>query len=213
MRKVGRKSVAAERRAQILDAFQRCAVRKGVEGTSLREVAREAGIPVSNLHHYFENRDEMVCELVRRLVDRLMEELEAQLRDLQDPERRIKSLLEMMFGPETQRLDFGALFYDCWSLAHRSETVRQVFQTQIREHRARFIGALRAAPEFSGVSKGDLREIANILIALVEGAYYLLDMDGANVSPKRMARLTRDFLRLYAADRDREKTQTGGKGR
>jgi AcrR family transcriptional regulator len=211
MAKVGRKSVATERRAQILEAFQRCATRNGLEKTSLREVARQAGIPVSNLHHYFENRDEMVCELVRKNVERLVEDLEAELRSVQDPQAKIEKFLGLMFGPKTQKLEIGSLFYDCWSLAHRSETVREVFQAQIRGHRASLTETLRASPEFSGVSKADLREIANILLALLEGTYYLLDMDGAHVSPKRMARLTQRFLLLYAEDHSQR--QSGGKGR
>lgn len=213
MAKVGRKSVAAERREQILEAFQRCAVRSGLEKTPLREVAREAEIPVSNLHHYFRDRDEMVCELVRKIVDRIIEQLTAEVQDVEDPQAKLERCLDFVFGPKTLELEYGSLYYDCWSLAHRSETVRRVFQEQIHAHRENFFETLGGTKEFSSVSKTDLREIANILIALLEGAYYLLDMDGRHVSPKRMAHLTQRFLLLYAADQHQRETQPGGKGR
>jgi hypothetical protein len=43
------------------------------------------------------------------------------------------------------------------------------------------------------------------MIALVEGTFYVLDMDGENVSPRRMARITQRFLELYAEEKMREK--------
>ena len=38
------------------------------------------------------------------------------------------------------------------------------------------------------------------MLALVEGTFYILDMDGDNVSPKRMARITTRLLELYAQE-------------
>ena len=58
---------------------------------------------------------------------------------------------------------------------------------------------------FGALSKAEMREIANIMLALVEGTFYILDMDAENVSPKRMARITRRFLELYAKEKMREK--------
>jgi hypothetical protein len=62
------------------------------------------------------------------------------------------------------------------------------------------------ADGFSALSKPEMKEIANIMIALVEGTFYVLDMDGENASPKRMARITRRFLQLYAEEKMRERT-------
>jgi hypothetical protein len=43
------------------------------------------------------------------------------------------------------------------------------------------------------------------MIALVEGTFYILDMDGEDVTGKRMARITGRVLELYAETRRREK--------
>jgi AcrR family transcriptional regulator len=204
MAKRGRKSIANERRAQILDAFHICVARKGLERTSLREVAEEAGLPVSNLHHFFKNRDEMVSELVKRIVGGIIDDLRVQLQDEGDPRRRFRKSIDFLFSPNAQKLEDGSLYYDFWSLAHRSETVRRTFRDQIRNQRGAIVETLRETREFKRVSRADMNEIANVLIALVEGAFYILDMDGENVSPARMARLTRRFLELYAEERNLE---------
>jgi hypothetical protein len=54
-----------------------------------------------------------------------------------------------------------------------------------------------------------MSEIANVMIALIEGAFYILDMDRENVHPTRMARLIRRFLELYAQERMRERNKKG----
>lgn len=205
MAKRGRKSIAAERRAQIIDAFHICAVRNGLERASLREVAEEAGVPVSNLHHFFKNRDEMVSELVKRIVGGIIANLRAEVRGSEDSQTRAKRIFEFLFSPKMQKLEDGSLFYDLWSLAHRSQTVRQTFQELIRDQRETFFELLVGTGDMVKLSKTEKKEIANIIIALVEGAFYVLDMDGANVCSKRMAHLTRRFLELYAEERMRER--------
>lgn len=207
MAKRGRKSIAKERRAQILDAFHACAVRSGLEKASLREVAEEAGLPVSNLHHYFKNRDEMVSELVKRIIGGIIDTLKAEIQDLGDPETRLTRIFEFLFSPKAQKLEDGSLYYDFWSLAHRSEAVRRTFQNQIRDQRETFYGMLLETSDISRLPQADKREMANIIIALVEGTFVILDMDGENVSPKRMAHLTTRFLELYAEEKAREKLE------
>ena len=205
MAKRGRKSIANERRAQILEAFRVCAVRKGLEKASLREIAGEAGLPLSNLLHFFKNRDEMVRGLEKQIIGDIMEDLETDLRDEGDPQRRFRRIIDFLFSPRAQKLEDGSLYYDFWSLAHRSRALRRTFQNQIRDQRKLFVEQLLDCDAFSALSKTDAQEIANIMIALVEGSFYVLDMDGENVSPKGMARITRRFLELYAAEKMREK--------
>jgi AcrR family transcriptional regulator len=169
-------------------------------------VAEEVGLPVSNLHHFFENRDEMVSELEKRVVGDIMEDVQAEFRDEKDPRKRFGKIIDSLFSPRTQKLEDGSLYYDLWSLAHRSTRLRRTFRNQIRDQRQLFASEFARADGFSALSKAEVNEIANIMIALVEGTFYILDMDGENVSPRRMARITRRLLELYAEDKMREKS-------
>jgi len=209
MAKRGRKSIAEERRAQILDAFHKCAVRYGLGKASLREVATEADLPASILHHYFKNRDEMVAELHKQIMARIMEDLRVDALGAKDPQKRVKKALDFLFTPKAQKLEDGSLYYDFWSLAHRSDAVRQTLHSHVRNQRKEFVRVFSEAGQFSDLSKAEIREISNIMIAIVEGTFYVLDMDGENVSPKRMARLTMRFLELYAEDKRQEKRKKG----
>ncbi|MEC8428395.1 MAG: TetR/AcrR family transcriptional regulator [Pseudomonadota bacterium] len=94
---MGRPSVKAERTEEILDAFERCVARYGVEGTSLERIAEESGLRRSLLRYYIGNRDELVEALADRFItkgERLMQETIALLPN----ENKVEALLEIFFA-------------------------------------------------------------------------------------------------------------------
>lgn len=66
---MARPSVKAERTEEILDAFERCVARFGVEGSTLERIAEEAGLRRSLLRHYVGNRDDLLDALVERFLE------------------------------------------------------------------------------------------------------------------------------------------------
>lgn len=54
----------------ILDAAHRCADRSGLGATSMKDVAREAGVAQGLLHYYFDTRERLFDALAARLLDR-----------------------------------------------------------------------------------------------------------------------------------------------
>ena len=63
-----RRDLTEERTTEILDAFERCVARDGLEKTSMEDIAREAGMKRSILRHYIGNRDAIVLALAERVV-------------------------------------------------------------------------------------------------------------------------------------------------
>ncbi|HYF62206.1 MAG TPA: TetR family transcriptional regulator [Herpetosiphonaceae bacterium] len=100
---MGRKSRAGERREELLDAFERCIVQYGLEGTSLEQVADEAGMTRSIIRHYIGNRDELVDALIERIIAQYAGQLETAYADV-PPEQAVGYTLDMMFSGE-QLLD------------------------------------------------------------------------------------------------------------
>lgn len=74
----GRRSVSparqqqrAERQQDVLDAADRLLSRGGLDGLSMRELAREAGIPAPTLYGYFASKDAVIAALAERKLDLL----------------------------------------------------------------------------------------------------------------------------------------------
>ena len=96
-----RRDLTEERTAQILDAFARCVVQYGLDGTSLEQVAEEAGVKRSILRHYVGNRDALINAMVERVVQKYAQQLEAMVAYLPEAgNERIETLLSLLFQPE-----------------------------------------------------------------------------------------------------------------
>lgn len=67
---MGRPSVTAQRVEEILDAFEVCVARFGVEGATLEHVAQEAGLARALIRHHVGNKDELLTAMVQRFITR-----------------------------------------------------------------------------------------------------------------------------------------------
>ncbi|CAM2069384.1 TetR/AcrR family transcriptional regulator [Sulfidibacter corallicola] len=104
---MGRKNLSEERTTMILDAFERCIVTHGLDGTSLEKVAAEVGFRRGLVRHYLGNREEMIHMLARRAVTRYAQQVDELFSWLpaSDPET---ALLDMFF-PETAQTETADL--------------------------------------------------------------------------------------------------------
>ncbi|MBE9069104.1 TetR/AcrR family transcriptional regulator [Leptolyngbya cf. ectocarpi LEGE 11479] len=66
---MGRKSLAAERREDILNAFEQCILERGIEGTSFQHIAQVLGMDRKMVSHYFGNREGLVDAMTQRIID------------------------------------------------------------------------------------------------------------------------------------------------
>jgi len=67
---MGRPSVRAERRAQILEAFARVLAAHGYAGATIAAVAEEAGVARGLVHHHFTDKADLLASLLQELIDR-----------------------------------------------------------------------------------------------------------------------------------------------
>ena len=65
-----RPSLIAQRREEILNAFERCVARYGVDGATLERTADEAGLQRSLIRHNVGNREDLLNALVDRFINK-----------------------------------------------------------------------------------------------------------------------------------------------
>lgn len=91
-----RKDLTAQRTEQILDAFERCVAKYGLDGSSLEKIGEEAGMKRTILRHYIGNRD----DIIRALCQRMAKEWDQQLRDFElapTGSHPKKTLMDLLF--------------------------------------------------------------------------------------------------------------------
>jgi len=74
---MGRPNKSEEKRAQILDAFERVILRDGYAKASQRRIAEEAEVNQPMIHHYFSGSEELLEAMLNRVVERYQNALQA----------------------------------------------------------------------------------------------------------------------------------------
>jgi AcrR family transcriptional regulator len=211
MGKRGRKSIAEQRRAEICEAFRRCALRDGLYGASNRKVAKEAGVSLSMLHHYFDSREEMVESLVRAQI----EEFDAQLlsQDVwQDRiEDRLPKILDFAFGDYMMGPDTGNYYFDLLGQARRNERLRKIAADMWRDLRKKTAAWLTTGDEM-GLSRREAENLATMLAAMYQGIFLLWNID-PSLPMKSLNRLMKEILGTYFREMKKKQDTTRGPGK
>ena len=82
------------RRGQIVRAAADVLARQGYGETSLKDVAREAGVAPGLLHYYFESKQELLLEVVVRMEHEMIQDWKLAVADIEDPIERIVAALD-----------------------------------------------------------------------------------------------------------------------
>ena len=117
---------------QILDAASRCFGKKGFAGTTVQEIADEAGLTKSMIHYYFENKQALVTELCHSDFESLARHF-LKAASIADPVERVCRVGEAY-------LEFAAAYPNHY---------RFMFLTPLPEvhHTEEFLAATRDNPE------------------------------------------------------------------
>ncbi|MEG3637968.1 TetR/AcrR family transcriptional regulator [Magnetococcus sp. PR-3] len=71
---MARPSKKAERTEEILQAFQQCVARYGLEGSTLEHIAQASGLQRSLVRHYVGNREALVEKLADRVIEQSVDQ-------------------------------------------------------------------------------------------------------------------------------------------
>ena len=117
-----------ERKRVIAEATWQVILEKGMEGASVRNIAKEAGLSLGALRHYFSNQDELlvyamdlVMENVNRRIEQVLQE------DLPLQEQVLKVLLQVLPVERQSMLEMEVWFTYVASVKHKKEEANVPF--------------------------------------------------------------------------------------
>ncbi|CAN7189207.1 TetR family transcriptional regulator [Knoellia sp. LjRoot47] len=163
----GRRPGGEDTRAAIIAAARTEFAQRGYDGTSLRGIAREAGVDPALVHHYFDGKSELFVEVMSFPANPavLVEQIAAVPRDALG-ETLARVFLAAWDGPEG-RERFAAMFA---AAAAHEEHARMVREFVGREVLHRVVASMRTEP---GIGPRD-GESLEVRVAL--GAAQLIGM-------------------------------------
>lgn len=196
---MGRKSLADQRRNQIIEAFYRCVVADGFGGASIRTVAAEAGVTPSTLHHYFKDRNEMIEALVHWFTGEIFRRFEETVANLDDPARRMATGIEFIFSSQMINPDDSGFFLECCAEARHNPRVRQTIAELFGRFRRGIVRHLDENDAFSGLSEAKKQVLAATIVAVHEGIEMQWFADPEAVSLTDTLEATRGWIRFFVA--------------
>jgi len=162
---MARPQMGDERREQILEAFEKCVVRKGLAKTTLSDVADESGLPRSLVRYFVGNRADMVDLLIDRMIERGDDGV-AKLRPKSRP-MTTYDLVDFLFDNTFANDVSNNVVGELWYMSDRDDNIRK----RLAAMYGRIIKLMTAQMELDGIgqSASDRRDAAGLILSLVYG--------------------------------------------
>jgi AcrR family transcriptional regulator len=184
-RRLSRKEKQAETRQLLLDAAERVFLRRGLQGSSVEEIAADAGFTRGAFYSNFGSKDELFVELLQDRVYRQYAAMAEQAKDQPGtPRQRLRWGIERV--RDVQRAEGGSVLFrlwlECLTQAARDDEFRKLAATFWSGNRGVLAEQTKATFEEIG-RKPPLppKQIATAMIALDVGlaVQHLVDPDEA----------------------------------
>lgn len=166
---MARQADHAERRRLFAAAALNVISRDGVEGLTLREVAREAGFTTGALTHYFQSKDDVLIAASEHAAEQVREPME-EAAQAESALEALRSLLHTALPASTSMKARWRFWIAFWERAAHSPQVGRVMRERYVEWSNRVATLIRRAQAQGEVDPGaDPEALARELIALVDG--------------------------------------------
>ncbi|NFD28552.1 TetR/AcrR family transcriptional regulator [Clostridium botulinum] len=111
---------------KILDAAFKCISTRGYANVSLRDIADEADVVLSQLNYYYKNKEGLFTEIVKTLSAQYLNEIESNLKKGESGKERVACLIEYFQGVLRTKPELFTLIFDLSSMALWSEPLKKL---------------------------------------------------------------------------------------
>ncbi len=156
---------------EILDVARRLFTEGGYAEMTMRQVAEQTGISLSNVQHYFPTRE----SLLQALLESVMESYDVAYRENERPDIAPRDQLEAAIRyllADSKKGESEKLFVEIWSLATRDPIGREIFDRMYSHHRANLARLIAAAKPELPEKEVQLR--AALVAMQIEGLMLLI---------------------------------------
>lgn len=159
-----------EKATRIVEAMRASVAARGIAGSTFDHVAREAGVSRGLLHYYFQTKERLLVEVVRRecqVRGELLNQAVAGARGADDLiDALVRSFEDLMVDGASDVI----MFYELLTLAQRTEGIATELEELSRSLRLQLAEALRAG-RAAGVFelRAEPDDVASFLLALADG--------------------------------------------
>jgi TetR/AcrR family transcriptional regulator, transcriptional repressor of bet genes len=182
------------RRRQLIEATRRCLARDGLAGTSVRQVAAEAGVSPGLVRHHFAGMQDLVAETYRATGREIAAVLDAAVGTAgPSAEARLRAFVDASFKPPLLDPDLLAVWLAFWSLTRNDAEIRGIHAKVYAEYR-KIVERLVAGFAAERRIEIPARPAALGMIALLDGLWLEHCLDPQTFSADEAARIAQQWV-------------------
>jgi AcrR family transcriptional regulator len=164
-----RKSVAPERREQIVEALFQCLAEKGHESVTVKDIAKKAGLHYGVIHYYFKSKDDIVSAMSEAIIAKYNRLLSERAKSLPSASEKLQASLDFLVDEFIFNKRLNRVFYNLVQMAYENKTVRNALRKQLREYRRNIAEVLEEGAKNGEFKVKDPARSAGLMVALIEG--------------------------------------------
>lgn len=198
------------RRNEIVQGLHRCIIKHGYVHTKIRDIATEAGLPFSLIHHYFDTKEDIVVMLVKQLYETFKQAFELSMKDYQDlkPDEQLRVGVEFLFTNLYLDRDLYTIIYEVMVIGHRVHEVNDILKQVFSWYRKEVAQFIRGLAEKVSVTIADIENLAFYIVSACEGAGLQWFIDQESVEMDNVKQLCYDHLHTLLKMGDRQKNES-----
>jgi AcrR family transcriptional regulator len=154
---------------QILDAAMSCISRDGIDGASMRNVAREADVSLGLLSYHFDDKRSLIVAAFELSTSRLFNASVESLVDVEGAEARVRAYIRGAFRGEFLDPQYLALRLALWAIS-RTDTEIEIVERHLYERYAEQMTDLIAHAQ-PNLSPREARDRATDVIVTQNGLW------------------------------------------
>jgi AcrR family transcriptional regulator len=189
-----RPSVEAERKDQILRATCQVIAESGIRDLRMADVARQAGISSGMVHYYFDGKQDLLHAAFEYNFRHSLERRAAVLATDGDPLALLERVIESYAPAEPDSVSAWRVWAELWVHGLHEPELQEINESVYGDWRRMVAGLVRDAQDHGLIGAGDPVQIANTLIAMIDGLAIQVLLGSRNMTVDRMRATCRTYL-------------------
>jgi AcrR family transcriptional regulator len=166
---MARNKIKEEKRIKILQALDKCLQDKPFDQTSIKDIARVAGVNHGLLHYYFKNKEDILTSYIDYVIMHYRSMFEAWINDKDTAKMDEKEFVKVFFGfmneKITMNFSLSKTFIEIWEIAAYNPQVK----TRLKRAYGEWIDVLTGILRRCIKNKAAAKRISVAVVAFHEG--------------------------------------------
>jgi len=181
-----RPHVEEERRQQILEATWHVIAVSGFRSLRLSDVAKRAGVSSGMIHYYFDTKRDLLKAAFERYYERSTQRRQWIMAAGKGPLEMLKLIVESYLPIEDETLEGWHVWSELWVEGLQEPDLQQLNEDFYGQWRRSVADIIRDGQDAGIIRDGSAIELANMLIAMIDGLAIQVLLGSRSMTPGRM---------------------------